>query len=54
MTTLLDMGYHVRDSIPPSESSHTRGSQRRKTFFMSSRSTFTNNWLLPAECACES
>ena len=26
------MGYHTRDSIPPSESSHTRGSQRRKTF----------------------
>ena len=25
------MGYHTRDSIPPSESSHTRGSQRRKT-----------------------
>jgi len=36
------MGYHTRDSIPPSESSHTRGSQRRKTFLISSRSTFTN------------
>ena len=32
MTTLLDMGYHTRDSIPPSESSHTWGSQRHKTF----------------------
>ena len=31
------MGYHTGDSIPPSESSHTRGSQRRKTFFISSR-----------------
>ena len=41
---MLDMGYHTRDSISPSESSHTRGSQRRKTFFISSRSTFTSNW----------
>ena len=39
MNTLLDMGYHTRDSIPPSESSHPRGSQRRKTFFISGRST---------------
>ena len=43
MTTLLDMGYHTRDSIPSSKSSHPRGSQRRKTLFISSRS-FTNSW----------
>ena len=33
------MGCHTRDWIPPSESSHTRETQRRKTFFISSRST---------------